>query len=116
MQKHPDLPKAFEELGVEVPILKALQKIGYEQPSEIQSELIPVILEGNDVIGQARTGTGKTASFGIPHTATDGEGKESASPLPRPDKRVGRTGYRRDAPTERIHRFALRTGFTAGRE
>lgn len=66
MQHHTDLPKAFADLGVEVPILKALRKIGYETPSEIQRELIPLILAGHDILGQARTGTGKTAAFGIP--------------------------------------------------
>ncbi|NOX59595.1 MAG: DEAD/DEAH box helicase [Planctomycetes bacterium] len=66
MQKHPDLPQAFADLGVEAPLLKALAKVGYEEPSEIQSELIPKILAGHDVLGQAKTGTGKTAAFGIP--------------------------------------------------
>jgi ATP-dependent RNA helicase DeaD len=66
MQKHPELPQAFAELGVDVPILKALRKIGYETPSDIQREMIPVALSGRDVLGQARTGTGKTAAFGIP--------------------------------------------------
>ncbi|HRX85536.1 MAG TPA: DEAD/DEAH box helicase [Phycisphaerae bacterium] len=66
MQKHPELPQAFADLGVSVPILKALRKIGYETPSDIQREMIPVALSGRDILGQARTGTGKTASFGIP--------------------------------------------------
>ncbi len=66
MQKHPNLPQAFADLGVETPILKALAKIGYEEPSPIQSEMIPKILSGHDVLGQAKTGTGKTAAFGIP--------------------------------------------------
>ncbi len=66
MQKHRNLPKAFEELGVEIPILKALAKIGYEVPSDIQRELLPNIISGRDILGQARTGTGKTAAFGIP--------------------------------------------------
>ncbi len=66
MQKHPDLPKPFADLGVEPPILRALAKIGYEEPSPIQREMIPKILSGHDVLGQAKTGTGKTAAFGIP--------------------------------------------------
>lgn len=66
MQKHPELPQAFADLGVSVPILKALRKIQYESPSDIQRELIPVALAGHDILGQARTGTGKTAAFGIP--------------------------------------------------
>ncbi len=66
MQKHPDLPQAFADLGVEAPLLRALKKVGYEEPSDIQRELIPRILAGHDIMGQARTGTGKTAAFGIP--------------------------------------------------
>ena len=66
MQKHPDLPQAFAALGVDVPILKALRNIGYQTPSDIQREMIPVALAGKDILGQARTGTGKTAAFGIP--------------------------------------------------
>src|SRR5690606_5825991 len=66
MQKHPQLPAAFAELGVDLPRLKALEKIGFTEPSEIQKQLIPLILQGRDVLGQARTGTGKTAAFGLP--------------------------------------------------
>ncbi len=66
MQKHPELPAAFSELGIEVRFLKALKKMGFEKPSEIQSALLPPVLEGRDVLGQARTGTGKTAAFGLP--------------------------------------------------
>ncbi len=47
-------------------MLRTLKKVGYEQPTPIQAELIPEALDGYDVIGQARTGTGKTAAFGIP--------------------------------------------------
>ena len=54
MQQHPDLPQAFADLGVEVPILKALRKIEYSKPSDIQRELIPPILAGRDILGQAR--------------------------------------------------------------
>ncbi len=66
MHRRPELPKAFEELGIEAPILRALTTMGYEEPSPIQRELIPVVLSGKDVLGQARTGTGKTAAFGMP--------------------------------------------------
>lgn len=66
MQKHQDLPQSFAELGVETPVLMALRKIGFEKPTEVQQELIPRILGGQDIVGQARTGTGKTAAFGIP--------------------------------------------------
>jgi ATP-dependent RNA helicase DeaD len=66
MQKHAKLPKPFKDLGVEIRFLKALANMGYEVPSEIQKQVIPIALEGKDILGQARTGTGKTASFGIP--------------------------------------------------
>lgn len=66
MHRHPELPKAFADLGLETPVLRALQTVGYTDPSDIQSELVPIILEGKDVLGQARTGTGKTAAFGMP--------------------------------------------------
>lgn len=66
MQKHPELPLAFAELGIETRFLKALTKMQFVTPSEIQLEIIPPALGGRDIIGQARTGTGKTAAFGLP--------------------------------------------------
>jgi ATP-dependent RNA helicase DeaD len=56
----------FEDLGLGSDALKAVGKAGYETPSPIQAELIPVALTGKDCIGQARTGTGKTAAFMLP--------------------------------------------------
>ena len=56
----------FEELGLNSHSLKAVRKAGYETPSPIQAEFIPVALTGGDCIGQARTGTGKTAAFMLP--------------------------------------------------
>src|SRR5919202_1489955 len=56
----------FAELGLSEPVLRALQDVGYESPSPIQEQAIPPLLEGRDVIGQAQTGTGKTAAFGLP--------------------------------------------------
>ncbi len=57
---------SFEQLGLSEPILAALRDVGYEAPSPIQEQTIPLLLEGRDVIGQAQTGTGKTAAFGLP--------------------------------------------------
>jgi len=57
---------AFSELGLSAPILQALKDVGYETPSAIQAETIPYLLEGRDVLGQAQTGTGKTAAFALP--------------------------------------------------
>jgi ATP-dependent RNA helicase DeaD len=60
------LPTEFAALGVEVPINKALAKMGFSTPTDIQRAMIPLLFAGRDVVGQARTGTGKTAAFGIP--------------------------------------------------
>src|ERR687885_871136 len=56
----------FADLGLSEDLLAALKDVGYEAPSPIQEQAIPVLLEGRDVIGQAQTGTGKTAAFGLP--------------------------------------------------
>lgn len=56
----------FDDLALEAPILKALEKQGYTQPTPIQEKAIPILLKGQDLLGVAQTGTGKTAAFGIP--------------------------------------------------
>lgn len=56
----------FADLGLEGPVLKALDDVGYETPSAIQAATIPTLLEGRDVVGLAQTGTGKTAAFALP--------------------------------------------------
>jgi ATP-dependent RNA helicase DeaD len=56
----------FKDLGLSEPLLEALSDVGYESPSPIQEQAIPELLQGHDVIGQAQTGTGKTAAFGLP--------------------------------------------------
>jgi ATP-dependent RNA helicase DeaD len=56
----------FQELGISVDLMRAISKMGFEEATPIQSQTIPLALEGHDVIGQAQTGTGKTAAFGIP--------------------------------------------------
>ena len=57
---------SFAELGLSPEILEAVHDVGYESPSPIQEQAIPPLLEGKDVIGQAQTGSGKTAAFGLP--------------------------------------------------
>ncbi|MGD8265363.1 MAG: DEAD/DEAH box helicase [Chromatiales bacterium] len=57
---------AFDQLGLSAPLLAALREVGYETPSPIQAETIPVLLSGRDLVGQAQTGTGKTAAFALP--------------------------------------------------
>ncbi|GKQ42298.1 DEAD-box ATP-dependent RNA helicase CshA [Companilactobacillus sp. RD055328] len=56
----------FNELDLSPEILKGIQEAGFEEATPIQSETIPLVIEGSDVIGQAQTGTGKTAAFGLP--------------------------------------------------
>ena len=56
----------FGDLNLPTPLLKALHDVGYEAPSPIQSQTIPPLLMGKDVLGQAQTGTGKTAAFALP--------------------------------------------------
>ncbi len=58
--------KAFVTLGISDEILQSIQEMGFEEPTSIQQECIPKILSGKDLVGQAQTGTGKTAAFGIP--------------------------------------------------
>ncbi len=62
----PPVETSFKDLGLSDPILKALADVGYESPSPIQARTIPHILAGTDVLGQAQTGTGKTAAFALP--------------------------------------------------
>ena len=56
----------FEELGLAAPILQAVKDCGYETPTPIQQQAIPIVLEGKDVIGASQTGTGKSAAFALP--------------------------------------------------
>lgn len=57
---------SFNELALDKSLLKALDEVGYETPSPIQAATIPLLLDGRDIIGQAQTGTGKTAAFALP--------------------------------------------------
>ena len=57
---------SFEELNLSAPILRAVEEMGFEGMTPIQSQAIPAAMEGRDLVGQAQTGTGKTAAFGIP--------------------------------------------------
>ena len=59
-------PKLFSELGLSAEVLKAIDKLGYEQAAPIQAAAIPVMMTGKDIVGQSMTGSGKTAAFGIP--------------------------------------------------
>ena len=59
-------PVSFADLGLSEAIVQALQDVGYEFPRPIQAATIPVLLRGADRLGQANTGTGKTAAFAVP--------------------------------------------------
>ena len=56
----------FESLGLSAPVLKAIKQLGYEQPSPVQAQSIPILLAGKNLLGTAQTGTGKTAAFALP--------------------------------------------------
>ena len=56
----------FSDFGLSNEIEKAISNMGFEEPSPIQAQAIPIALTGKDLIGQAQTGTGKTTAFGIP--------------------------------------------------
>ena len=56
----------FAELGISTPVLKAIRQLGYEQPSPVQAQSIPILLNGQNLLGTAQTGTGKTAAFALP--------------------------------------------------
>lgn len=58
--------QTFADLGLSEPLLQAIEKCGYKHPTKVQSEVIPVAIEGRDVLGQSQTGTGKTAAFALP--------------------------------------------------
>jgi len=62
----PPVPVAFSDLALAPAVLRAIAEIGYETPSPIQAQCIPELLAGHDVVGQAQTGTGKTAAFALP--------------------------------------------------
>ncbi|MCQ4621884.1 DEAD/DEAH box helicase [Corynebacterium sp. CCUG 70398] len=59
-------PEGFDGLGLPAPVLDAIKRVGFESPSQIQAETIPLLMEGRDVVGLAQTGTGKTAAFALP--------------------------------------------------
>ena len=56
----------LEELNLNRSLIKAIREMGYEEPTEIQEKCIPLILGGKDIFGQSKTGSGKTAAFGLP--------------------------------------------------
>jgi ATP-dependent RNA helicase DeaD len=61
-----DIVTLFGNISLSKKTAAAIAEMGFEEPSPIQNQTIPLVLAGNDVLGQAQTGTGKTAAFGIP--------------------------------------------------
>ena len=61
-----DTQRSFSDLGLKPEVLSGIAEVGFEHPTHVQSELIPLAIAGRDVMGQSRTGTGKTAAFGLP--------------------------------------------------
>src|SRR3954468_19376640 len=75
---------AFARLGLDAALVKTLAELGYEEPTPIQREAIPPLLAGRDLVGQAATGTGKTAAFSLPllqRLAARGDGRGPPSAL-----------------------------------
>ena len=74
----------FEELNLAPALLRAVQELGYDNPTPIQAQAIPLVLEGSDLLAGAQTGTGKTAAFALPilhHLAQDGAASGRHTPI-----------------------------------
>lgn len=65
-EPEPAAPNGFDLFGLQEPVVRAIRDLGFEAPTPIQSQAIPVLMRGRDLIGQAQTGTGKTAAFALP--------------------------------------------------
>jgi len=88
----------FEELNLVAPLLQALAECGYTEPTPVQSQTIPVLLDGRDVIASAQTGTGKTAAFILPAL----QRLAAQGPRPPAKRRVGVPGVLVLAPTREL--------------
>ncbi len=72
---------SFKSLGLSQPLLRAIEKKGYETPSPIQAKAIPPVLAGKDVLASAQTGTGKTAGFTLPMLQILSESPQKGRPI-----------------------------------
>jgi len=77
----PDATVSFADLGLKKKLLDALTSLGYEEPTPIQAEAIPYLLAGQDLLGQAATGTGKTAAFALPMLSALKSGRRTRAPM-----------------------------------
>ncbi len=117
-------PNGFAALGLADALVTSLAALGYEEPTPVQRETIPLILAGRDLLAQAATGTGKTAAFALPmiqQLAADREGAEAARPATR--KKPAPSGHPAGlvlVPTrelamqvsEAVHKYARGTGLS----
>src|SRR5688572_6586445 len=101
------MTKTFEELGLSAQLTKALAENGFKAPFPIQETAIPLILQGKDVVGQAHTGTGKTAAFGLPILQQIKPGGPVQVLILAPTRELA------VQVTEEINRFAKYTGIKA---
>jgi ATP-dependent RNA helicase DeaD len=76
-----DDTRSFVDLGLRPELVSALSSLGYEEPTPVQREAIPPLLEGRDLLGQAPTGTGKTAAFALPLLQRMPPGREDRGPM-----------------------------------
>lgn len=93
----------FENLQLCPEILKAVKYMGFEEASPIQAQAIPTIMEGKDIIGQAQTGTGKTAAFGIPLLQKINPKEKSLRVLSCAPQGTGYTGSRGNPQSGKIY-------------
>ena len=108
----------FDELQLDERIIRAITEMGFEEASPIQAQAIPVAMEGRDMIGQAQTGTGKTAALWSASSSEGGpEGKEASGHCPASYQGAGHPGGGGDAPFCKVHArsegsaYIRRTGY-----
>jgi ATP-dependent RNA helicase DeaD len=97
----------FADLALRPELLEALSRLGYEEPTPIQREAIPLLVQGRDLVGQAATGTGKTAAFSLPilqRMPRDGRGQEPAALVLVPTRELA------VQVSEAIHRYGRGLG------
>jgi len=109
--EHDDSSSGFASLGLDPSILDALTALGYEEPTPIQTETIPALISGRDVLGQAATGTGKTAAFSLPilqhlHDAHRGKGSGPSALILAPTRELAMQ------VAEAIHKYGKAMGVT----
>src|SRR3954471_18205036 len=104
MTSRPAVASGFGDLGLSDSLLATITGLGYEEPTPVQSETIPLMLAGRDLLAQAATGTGKTAAFALPLIQTIASGRQG----PRATSAVVLVPTRELAMqvAEAIHRYA----------